>query len=67
VGVLVGSSTQVHRSISQTLLARSLNRTTFRALSRLLYAKQRWLDEMADQLWRCLAGQTIGYHCAIPD
>ena len=30
-------------------------------------AKQRWLDEMADQRWPCLAGQTIGYACAIPD
>lgn len=30
-------------------------------------AKQRWLDEMADQRWPCLAGQTVGYQCPSPN
>ncbi|HEU5072654.1 MAG TPA: hypothetical protein VFU02_00740 [Polyangiaceae bacterium] len=30
-------------------------------------AKQQWLDEMAAQRWPCLAGQTIGYQCALPN
>jgi len=26
-------------------------------------AKQEWLDELMDQRWPCLAGQTLGYKC----
>jgi hypothetical protein len=26
--------------------------------------KQRWLDDLADERWPCLAGRTIGYECA---
>jgi hypothetical protein len=29
--------------------------------------KQAWLDGFADQLWPCLAGQTIQYRCSIGD
>jgi hypothetical protein len=28
--------------------------------------KKRWLDDLADQRWPCLAGQTIGYACLRP-
>jgi hypothetical protein len=31
------------------------------------HAKQRWLDELADQRWPCLASQTIGYDCPSPN
>ena len=29
--------------------------------------KQHWLDDLANQRWPCLAGQTIGYQCLNPD
>jgi len=29
--------------------------------------KQRWLEQWGDHRWPCLAGQTIGYECAIPN
>jgi hypothetical protein len=29
--------------------------------------KQKWLDDLANQRWSCLAGQTIDYACTITD
>jgi hypothetical protein len=30
-------------------------------------AKQRWLDQLCDRHWVCLAGETLGYTCTIED